>query len=235
MDNFFLQDNSHKRKFIDKLISTIDNNHISRLNIYTKLIKERLTLLLNSNNTIWLNKIEQEIASVAVAIVASRIDFLNKLNIILKNTTYYPLSLSFVGEVESLFLQNQKALKVEQDLEKLFFNTRSIDKLYKINSLGAHKSNLNVVLKDNKDIEQNSVGEQKLMLLHIMDAFFKLTLNLKKMAPILLLDEINVHLDSKNIDYVINNMLSYNCQLFITATSSFYYNSFKNKFKIINL
>ena len=45
MDNFFLQDNSSKRKFLDRLIFNFDKEHLTRLNQYEKTLKERNKIL----------------------------------------------------------------------------------------------------------------------------------------------------------------------------------------------
>lgn len=222
MDNFFLQDNSHKRKFLDKMIYTLEKTHLTRLNEYDKLIKERNRILTFSpNNSSWLNVLDQQIVECAIPIVASRMAFLNKMNSLLQTeTTKYKIELSFNGAIESLFQEHQFAIVVENLFYQQLLANRETDLQSKTTNLGAHKSKLLALSYPSKQpCESMSTGEQKMMLLYIISAFAKLCKVEKNSKPILLLDELHVHLDSNNTHKILQNLMEHGCQIFITTTN----------------
>lgn len=238
MDSFFMQDSSVRRKFIDKLIFLLYPNHAKLLNQQEKLLKERLNVLLNyQSNAVWLNSIEEQLVSISVAIVAQRLLFIKQLNPLLQTKTKYALTLDFSGEIEDLFKQHSASLIVEKALLQKTLQARKNDTKAKQNSYSANKSKLIAQSLHHNNVlcSQCSVGEQKTMVINIINAFIQLLINYKKYPPAILLDEINVHLDKQNIDYIIQDMLKYNIQLFITATSNSYYTNFADTFNILNL
>lgn len=237
MDNFFLQDNNHKRKFLDKMIYTLDKSHLSRLNEYDKLIKERNRILTFSpNNSSWLNVLDQQIVEYAIPIVASRMAFLHKMNNILQTeTTKYKMELSFNGTIENLFQKHQFAVVVEKLFYQQLLNNRDSDLQSKTTNLGAHKSKLLALSYLNKQpCESMSTGEQKMMLLYIISAFTKLCIMEKNNKPILLLDELHVHLDASNTHKILQTLMEHGCQIFITTTNPSLYQELPHS-QFINL
>ncbi|XWO14070.1 DNA replication and repair protein RecF [Candidatus Hepatincola sp. Pdp] len=237
MDNFFLQDNNHKRKFLDKMIYTLDKTHLTRINEYDKLIKERNRILTFSpNNNSWLNVLDQQIVEYAIPIVASRMAFLHKMNNILQaENTKYKVELSFNGAIETLFQEHQFAVMVEKLFYQQLLENREIDKQSKTTNLGSHKSKLLAVSYLNKQpCDSMSTGEQKMMLLYIISAFAKLCIMEKNNKPILLLDELHVHLDANNTYIILQNLMEHGCQIFITTTNPNLYQDL-SKIQFINL
>lgn len=237
MDNFFLQDNTSKRKFIDRLIFNLDKSHLSRLNEHDKLIRERNKLLSSQNyNAKWLDLIEEKLVEITVSLVVSRLDFINNLNEYTKQDDRYPLELNFKGEVENLLEKHVYSLKVENLLKEILQENRKNDLLTGQTSLGAHKSKLvcNLISKNNL-AEHSSTGEQKMMLISIIVSFTKLIQKVKNISPILLLDEVNVHLDQNNTKYVVNKVLDLGSQAFVTTTHKEMYKDFENNFQFLKI
>ncbi len=237
MDNFFLQDNSFKRKFFDRLIFNFDPSHLTRLNSYEKLLKERNKILsLYSNNNVWLDVIEEQLVSLGVSIIANRMDFINQLNQLLLSNSLYPMEIIFSGEIEELFHIHQFSLKVENIYKDKLKKSRSIDSAIGGTQIGAHKTKFTAreILK-NSLAENLSTGEQKMLLLNIIIGFITLMKYSKKQNPILLLDELNVHLDAENTRHILEKMLSFNSQIFITTTNTEYYRNFQSKLNFFGL
>ncbi len=230
MDNFFLQDNTNKRKLIDRLIFNFDKLHLSRVSQYERLIKERNKLLpYSQQQSKWLDIIEEKIVEVGVPLVISRLDFLQKINLITERDTKYPLLLSFVGEVEDLLQEHKYALRVENILKSKLAESRYADFVIGSTSLGAHKSRLICKLKSSDILAENSsTGEQKMMLLSIILSFIELVQQNKGTKPILLLDEINVHLDYENLHLVMDRLIKLKSQMFITTINGDIYGGFKD-------
>lgn len=237
MDNFFLQDNTSKRKFIDRLIFNLDKSHLSRLNEHDKLIRERNKLLQNQTyNAKWLDLIEEKLVEITVPLVVSRLEFIDNLNSYTKNDDRYPLELNFKGEVENLLEQHIYSLKVENLLKEILQENRKNDLITGQTTLGAHKSKLSCkVLSSNNLAEHASTGEQKMMLISIIISFTKLVQKVKNMSPILLLDEVNVHLDENNTRYITQKILDLGSQVFLTTTHKEIYKDFEDNFKFLKV
>jgi DNA replication and repair protein RecF len=237
MDNFFLQDNTSKRKFIDRLIFNLDKSHLTRLNEHDKLIRERNKLLSNqAYNSKWLDLIEEKLVEITVPLVVSRLEFIDNLNKFTKEDDRYPLELSFNGEVENLLDKHIYSLKVENILKEILQENRKNDLISGQTSFGAHKSKLVCKFLSKKDLAENSsTGEQKMMLISIIVSFIKLIQKIKKISPILLLDEVNVHLDKSNTKYATNKLLELGSQVFITTTHKEIYKEFEQEFEFFKI
>ncbi|MCC8419043.1 MAG: AAA family ATPase [Rickettsia endosymbiont of Glossina mortisans submortisans] len=80
-----------------------------------------------------------------------------------------------------------------------------------------------------------STGEQKAILIAIILAEMNYAIKLTKIAPILLLDEVFVHLDNKRRGYLIEFFTGLNMQLWVTATDLEGIENFANKAQLIKL
>jgi DNA replication and repair protein RecF len=229
MDNFFLQDSAVKRKFIDRMISQIDTDYMKRLIDYDKLLKERNKLLANYDNNKWLSIIEEQLAPLGVSICASRISFVSRLNEYVQENAKYPLQLSFNGKLEELFDNFKYSLIVEKEYLKLLFSSRERDKMTGVCEIGAHRSKLEATsLLYNQKVDNCSTGEQKIMLIIILIAYIKLVFKLENIKPILLLDEINIHLDNHNTNVILKDLFDLGNQIFISAIDDVSFNNFKD-------
>lgn len=229
MDNFFLQENNLKRKFIDRLIAQLDSQHMQRLLNYDKLLKERNKLLELYSNNKWLNLVEEKIAPLGVAICVSRMQFVEHINKYLSEHALYPMNLKFSGKLEDLFLSHKYALSVEKEYLKLLCENRSRDSLLSMCEIGAHKSKLeSYCIIDNTPVDNASTGEQKIMLITILIGYIKMVFNLEGIKPILLLDEVNVHLDMKNTNLILQELFDLGNQIFVTSVEENTFSTFKD-------
>ncbi|MDR2007658.1 MAG: hypothetical protein LBQ34_01635 [Alphaproteobacteria bacterium] len=237
MDNFFLQDSSSKRKFIDRLIFNFDKSHLTRLNEHDKLIRERNKILSGGSlNGKWLDLIEEKLVEITVPLVVSRLDFIHSLNEFTAVDEKYPLHLSFAGEIEDLLREHTYSLKVENILKESIKENRRNDLIMGQSNTSANKSKLVCkFITTGQGAENSSTGEQKMMLISIITSFIKLLQNTKQISPILLLDEFNVHLDKNNTEYVINKILQFGSQVFITTTHQEIFTDFKEKFEFLQI
>jgi DNA replication and repair protein RecF len=237
MDNFFLQDNTLKRKYIDRLIFNLDKTHLSRLGEHDKLIRERNKLLSgNLYNNKWLDLIEEKLVEITVPLVVSRLDFINSLNEFTQKDDKYPLQLVFTGEIEDMLQEHVYSLKVENILKETLRENRRNDLIMGQTSASANKSKLVCrLLSMDSFAENTSTGEQKMMLISIITAMVSLLQKVKQISPILLLDEINVHLDKNNTIYVIEKLSQFGSQIFITTTHQETFKDFKDKFEFLKI
>lgn len=236
MDLFFLEDNTYQRQFFDRLIYNFHIPHLGRLSSYNQAIKERNRLLKGQNlNNSWLTAIEEVISEKGVAIAATRLEFIEKLNLALEayGKQFSHIKVDIDGFVENL-LKDNKALTVENLFKEELKKQRYEDARTATTSIGVHKSYFNVVnLKTSSNARLCSTGQQKIILITIIMTVNYLMILEFDIKPILLLDEILVHLDNKTQDNLVNQLIELDSQCLITATEVS--QNFSTKFDIFEV
>lgn len=233
MDTIFLEDNTVQRNFFDRLIFNFDSLHLSRLASYNKALKQRNILLkTKSNNASWFNALEDILTTNGIAIVTTRIAFLNTINTIISQqaSSYFAnISLDWVGFIEDLLVTQQlPALACEKIIKNTLQTNREADYQMGSTSIGSHKSNFVATNLFNNIVAKNcSTGEQKRILITIIIAVVKLLIVQQNTNILLLLDEILVHLDTQVRDSLLQELVSMPLQFIITATDTIYFSNFK--------
>ena len=210
MDIFFRTNSLFRRKFVDRCIFNLKPEYLDNLKIYEKNLNERNKILKdistknlcyiegkNVEKDLWLKKIEEKLVNEGIKIFEERIKFSNDFNSISNNSKSFPkINISLVGDIENLLLTEKLDSVKGMYIQKLQ-SSRRIDSIKGSISCGPNKSDLKVVfLKKKLLAEKCSTGEQKIILISLIIQFCKL-MNNKGNFPILLLDEIVAHLDSK--------------------------------------
>ncbi len=202
MDRFVVDSPSVRREFIDHVGWTFHLEHADHILVYEQALKERSRLLKDGiRDKIWLLGLEKTISQMGVSIVSWRkttIDFLKKIiQDVLVPSGFPSFDLFFEGEIEKWFDQ-KSALEIENAFKQHLEDSREVDAIKGGTSVGPHRSDLSFIFH-HKNIPGYlcSTGEQKILILGLILSSIKL-LELKSSGvPILLLDEVIAHLDSK--------------------------------------
>ncbi len=221
MDNLFISTSSDRRKFFDRIVFAFFPHHATYTNEYNHYLKERNKVLLLPHDETWLNILEQKIVETGIQIADARIQTLDILN---ENCHHlegkFPRAhMAIDGEIETWF-KHDKDLATQKYLATLK-NNRKIDMYSKRTNIGIHKSDFlvsNLELK--KEARICSTGEQKSLLISIILSYAKSKINHTEIAPVLLFDEITVHLDSIKKNYLFDELFALKCQFFITNVTS---------------
>lgn len=223
MQNFFNDDKSVRRRFLDRAVYIIDNQHSSRVAKYEFLLKERMKVLQDDMkfDKNWLAVLEEKIAEVGISIAVTRNDIVRHLNRILLNYDFnFPkFTILIDGTFENLMLDNITAIKAEEKFRETLFNNRQQDRESKRTNEGVHKSDLRLFYQNkNIDAQFCSTGEQKLFLVSFTILKALMCKELKRANPIVLLDEIFSYLDKTRKIDLFNELLKLDIQSFITGT-----------------
>lgn len=238
MDRLFVEAASSRRRFLDRLVYLFDASHASHVAKYDYLIRERLRLLkTRTTNTQWLDTLEEKAAQVAVALAASRLFFIERLNRIKHDALgYLPLPhLEVDGFLETL-LKTHKALDVEGLFQERLRQNRALDQESGRTSLGPHKTDL-VVLYTHKNMPaaQSSTGEQKALLLSLIMATARLRSQTRDGVPLLLLDEVVAHLDPSRREALLEEILYLGMQTWMTGTDRDAFSAVKGRMQHFHL
>ncbi len=221
MDRLFLDGAIARRRFLDRLVFGFDPAHAGRMNAYEHGLRERSKLLKSGrNDDRWLNGLEEQMASKAVAVAAARKDIGQRLNL-LAIDGYGPFpgaKLTPTGMVEG-WLDEFSALEVEDKFRAFLAEHRLIDAQVGGAKDGVHKSDLLVrhVPKD-QPAEVCSTGEQKALLTGMVLANTRALALDRGRMPLLLLDEVGAHLDEDRRKALFEAICAMGAQAWMTGT-----------------
>lgn len=208
---------STRRKLINLEISQLNNDYITYLNYYNKILKQRNTYLKSLYNKVinydYLDIIDNQLIDYGIKIYEIRNEFIIKINDILSKI-YISL-----GGFEGLYInyKNDYMNKSLEDIKKDYKNNVNKDISLGSTQIGIHRDDF-IFSMNNKDIKNfASEGQQKNAIIAFKLSELNIFFEIKKEYPILILDDLFSELDLKKIENILN-YLSENIQTFITTT-----------------
>lgn len=223
MDRIFTEGASGRRRFLDRLVLGFDAGHAQRSLRYERAMQERLRLLkFGPRDPAWLDGLESEMAEAGVAIAIARAETVQRLNRALdkrESAGAFPCAqLALEGELDQLVQdEGERARAHFQDRLRAL---RMRDAEIRRTTLGPHVSDLAARHAEKRaDARECSTGEQKALLVSIIlaDAWELARLRGGR-APVLLLDEIAAHLDSRRRAALFEEILALRAQAWMTGT-----------------
>lgn len=225
MDGLFIGAAGDRRRFLDRLVLTIDPAHGRRALDYEKAMRGRNRLLTEVRpDTRWLDAIEHELAECGVALAAARTETLQLLSALTaavpEESPFPRASLALSGWPDDEVMA-RPAVEVEELFRRQLFEGRARDSAAGRTLEGPHRSDL-IVHHTAKAMPAAlcSTGEQKALLIGIILAHARLVATIAGFAPILLLDEIGAHLDERRRSALFAIIDDLNAQAFMTGTDA---------------
>ena len=216
-ERLFLASPTTRRNLFDHFIFSNNEKYNTLVNFYKKNIYERNIILNNIDiDESWLGKIEENISNSGMAIYEHRklqvdlfeqnLEYINK---------YFNLPFKINIKITDNFFDQK--LKNDKYLETLKEN-RHIDRIIGGTKVGPHRSDFTFFVDKNYLASQLSTGQQKTLVLLLYFAQCNFLVNECKKQPILLLDEINSHLDEVNMQLLLKIVNQFDIQFFMTGT-----------------
>ena len=223
MDRLFLGGTQPRRSFLDRLVYAFDLEHAKRTANFEHLYRQWFQILKTGHaDEHWLQSVENDMASLGVAIAAARRELIARLNTFIEHEPddiFPDVRLELDGTIEKM-LDTLPAVRVEQFYIELLVKQRR-NVLYNDYVDGVNRTDFKVYFKKkNMPAELCSTGEQKALLVSIILAQTKCQILDKGFAPILLLDEVTTHLDDKKRDALLLKIAGLHLQAWITSTES---------------
>lgn len=229
MDRIFLEGSSGRRKFLDRMVFAFEPSHAGRLTRYENALSQRSRLLKDGKyDAAWIAGLEEQMAETGIAIAAARADFVHKLQTVCNRADEndFPIAdLSLRGFVEDR-IENLPAVQVENDFKQQLRFSREQDSAMGGSAVGPHRTDLLVHYRAKKmPADQCSTGEQKALLIGIVNAHATLMKNERGSPPILLLDEIAAHLDENRRAKLFEKLANLGGQVWVTGTDEALFSS----------
>jgi DNA replication and repair protein RecF len=199
MDSLFRGPASDRRRFLDRLVLTIDAEHGGRVSALERALRSRNRLLEQPRpDEHWLDAIEHETAELAVAVAAARSQAVELLTdaLTMRHDPIFPSAeIALNGWIEAL-VRTYPATEIEDRYRTVLRKNRERDKAAGRTLDGVHVTDLDVIYTAKAIAARDaSTGEQKALLIGLVLANAELIARLTGFAPILLLDEVIAHLD----------------------------------------
>ena len=222
MDGLFTGSASDRRRFLDRMVLSIDPSHGRRVVDFEKVMRSRNRLLLDGNtNNGWFDALETQMAELATAIAAARIDVIRLLDGGKESDSHdvFPHPILVIEGLLEQALINQSAIDVEEYYRQKLHDGRPLDRAAGRTLEGPHRSDMKVFYaQKNMPAALCSTGEQKSLLMGLILAHAKITAQISGMAPVLLLDEMAAHLDEQRRIALFNILDELGGQSFMTGT-----------------
>lgn len=218
-DNCLINESGEeRRKFINSILSQLDNEYLRRVQNYNQLLSQRNKLLKTDNLSIdLLDTFSERLSWNAAYIFEKRAEFVEKLFPIV-NKYYNMLS----GGKEAINIEYKSDLINEsnESLEELLKKNREKDRLFKYTTVGIQRDDLIFNMNGHLFRVCGSQGQQKSFLISLKLAQFEIMREMHKRVPLLLLDDVFDKLDMSRVESLLN-MVSSNFfgQIFITDSN----------------
>ena len=219
MDGLFREPAQHRRRFFDRMVCVHDPLHARRIGAYERAMRERLRLLREmSRDAAWLAALEGTMAETGVAVAAARREFRDFLAPVLAaGTAPFPgATLDLAGLIET-WVSEMPAVEAETRFRDRLEATRRRDAELGMTGEGPHRTDL-VVHHVEAGMEATlcSTGQQKALVIAILMASARLAGG--RRTPVLLLDDVVSHLDSKARESLLALILDLGAQAWMTGT-----------------
>lgn len=207
-----------RRRYIDTLLSQVDNLYLQQLIAYNKILQQRNSLLkrfADTGRTDWqlLETIDEQLLSPGTYIHEKRKAICEHL-VPITNSFY----LKIAGKDERVELEYESQLN-SADFYAVLNGLRQKDFLLQRSNGGVHKDDLLIRLHGQPFKTTASQGQRKSLLFALKLAEYELIKAYKKEPPILLLDDVFEKLDDRRMGHLLQWVCNENDgQVFITDT-----------------
>jgi DNA replication and repair protein RecF len=222
MDGLFTGPAGDRRRFLDRLVLSLDPAHGRRASDFERAMRSRNRLLSEGRmDPAWLSGIEAQMAELGIAMALARREMLGFLAHLIegnqKDAPFPSARLALTGFLDAD--AERPAADLEADYARALEANRYRDAGAGRTLEGPHRADL-LVFHSAKDMDAGrcSTGEQKALLIGLVLAHARLVANMTGHAPILLLDEIAAHLDEGRRAALFDLVEDLGGQAFMTGT-----------------
>lgn len=222
MDGLFTGAAGDRRRFLDRLVLAIDPKHGSRVSAYERALRSRNRLLEEPNpDRAWLDGIEAEAAALGTGIARIRGDTVRRIAAEIEagrseGSPFPHAVLALEGDVDRWLAEDEGT--AEPRFRAALREGRPRDAAARRALTGPQASDL-LVRHGPKDVaaDRASTGEQKALLVGLVLAHARLVAKASDLAPIVLLDEIGAHLDTRRRAALYEGLADLGSQVFMTG------------------
>ena len=221
-DGLFTGPAGDRRRFLDRLVLTLDPAHSQRMSSYERAMRQRNRLLDERPlEDAWFNGLEWQMAELGTAIAIARVELVTLLSAMIERMpdgAFPRASVALDGELEA-DATGMPAVDLEERLRGALARSRPRDRAAGRSTVGPHTTDLTVLhAPKSMPAALCSTGEQKALLVGLTLAHARLVGEASGLPPVLLLDEIAAHLDARRRTALFDILEGLGGQAFMTGT-----------------
>ncbi|MBP1857650.1 DNA replication/repair protein RecF [Rhizobium herbae] len=222
MDGLFTGGSGDRRRFLDRLVLSLDPEHGRRATDYERAMRSRNKLLSEGRaDPVWLTGLERQMAELGISMALARQEMLGLLaGLVDRNHeggVFPAADLALSGFLDGEW--HRPAFDLEEQYLEMMKAGRYRDAAAGRTLDGPHRSDLLIRHRaKNMEAARCSTGEQKALLVGLILAHARLVGNMTGHAPVLLLDEIAAHLDEGRRAALFDLVDDLGGQAFMTGT-----------------
>ncbi|WP_137150328.1 DNA replication/repair protein RecF [Devosia sp. FKR38] len=222
MDGLFSGPAGDRRRFLDRLVTTLIPSHSAAVSDYEKAMRQRNRLLEDNGDTSWLSAIEAQLAELGASIHLARTDSLGHLQALIGQSlddTSFPAAHLALTPLFEDSVEPAASTALEAALAERWRQSRGRDRAAGRTLVGPHRVDLEVTYAQKAmPAALGSTGEQKALLIGLILAHARLVRLRTGITPFLLLDEIAAHLDPDRRRALFAALDGLGTQCFLTGT-----------------
>jgi len=222
MDGLFTGPSADRRRFLDRLVLSLDPGHGRRAADFEKAMRGRNRLLSEGRpDPAWLTALERQMAELGIAMAHARHELVGLLSGLVEAARdggpFPSATMRLSGFLDEEW--QRPAYEIEEIYLALLQDGRYRDAAAGRTLEGPHRADL-LIRHREKDMEAErcSTGEQKALLVGLILAHAGLVTGMTGHAPVLLLDEIAAHLDEGRRAALFDRVDVLGGQAFMTGT-----------------
>jgi DNA replication and repair protein RecF len=222
MDGLFTGPAGDRRRFLDRLVTTLIPGHSSSVTDYEKAMRQRNRLLEDNEDVLWIAAVEAQMAEHASAMHFARTDSLGHLQNLIRegvDEDNFPAARLALTPLFEDGHEPSSSTALETELKARWTTSRGQDRAAGRTLFGPHRVDFEVVhAQKQMPAALGSTGEQKALLIGLILAHARLVSRMTGIAPFLLLDEIAAHLDPARRAALFAALDGLGSQCFMTGT-----------------
>ncbi len=220
-----LEGSEQRRKYLNAVISQFDREYLENTINYNKILLQRNKLLKDAGRSSSIKDLldiyDQQLIPLGTSIYEKRKLFVSELSEVFNK--FYALISGGNEKVELEYLSQLN----QEDMASLLVKSREKDRILQSTSAGIHKDDLGLLMNAIPIKKIGSQGQQKTFLVSLKMAQFEFLKHVKKIKPLLLLDDIFDKFDANRVQEILRLVAEDAFgQIFITHT---------NKERMLNL
>jgi DNA replication and repair protein RecF len=226
MDSLFTGPASERRRFLDRLVLSLDPQYASAASIFDRAMRQRNKALEAMSPPQLLDSVEVQMAEAAVAMAGARHRAVQSLasEIVLErdrdpDSAFPWAGIALLGDLESQAGRESPG-SMQESYRRLLAASRERDRAAGRTLTGPHRSDVDVI-HGPKGIPAKmcSTGEQKALLVSLVLAQARLVKrSCEGVSPLILLDEVAAHLDLSRRLALFSAIANLGAQVWMTGT-----------------
>lgn len=239
MDGLFAGPAGDRRRFLDRLVTTLIPSHSAHVGDFEKVMRQRNKLLEEEGDPRWLAALEAQMAELGASIHLNRTDSLAHLQALvtesLDHNAFPAAELSLTPLFEDVAVPDTSAA-LEALLMQRWHASRSLDRAAGRTTSGPHRVDLDVRhAQKAMPAALGSTGEQKALLIGLILAHARLVRLRTGIVPFLLLDEVAAHLDPDRRRALFQALDGLETQCFLTGTDPVLFEALEDRAQTISV